>query len=63
MTDLHEAAACGDIERLQDVLSQTKVDIDKKDEDWEDRTALFWAVITQHAKSVRILLHVRSATN
>ena len=58
MSLLHEAAACGEIQKLGDLLAQGRLDKDERDEDWEGRTPLFWAVIAGNMQCVRMLLTV-----
>ncbi|CAK8680421.1 unnamed protein product [Clavelina lepadiformis] len=56
MSILHEVAACGDVERLDDLLEQHRIDRDEKDEDWDGRTPLFWSAIEGHYLCVKKLL-------
>ncbi|XP_076816840.1 uncharacterized protein LOC143462523 isoform X2 [Clavelina lepadiformis] len=51
-----EVAACGDVERLNDLLEQHRIDRDEKDEDWDGRTPLFWSAIEGHYLCVKKLL-------
>nr|XP_004226997.1 ankyrin repeat domain-containing protein 66-like [Ciona intestinalis] len=56
MSVLHEAVACGDTQRLGDLLQQTRVEINEQDFDWDGRTPLFWAVIIGNVQCARMLL-------
>lgn len=58
MSLLHETVASGDIERLYDILEQNRYDKNERDEDWEGRTPLFWAVYNGHFDCVKVLLQV-----
>ena len=40
---LHEAAANGEWQTLESMLMIHRIDVDHKDEDFGDRTALHWA--------------------
>ena len=40
---LHEAAVNGEYQQLESMLMIHRIDIDHKDEDFGDRTALHWA--------------------
>lgn len=40
---LHEAAANGEWQTLESMLMIQRIDVDHKDEDFGDRTALHWA--------------------
>ena len=39
---LHEAAVNGDYQQLESMLMIHRIDVDYKDEDFGDRTALHW---------------------
>lgn len=53
---LHEAAVNGDYQQLESMLMIHRIDVDYKDEDFGDRTALHWAASKGHAKCVKLLL-------
>lgn len=53
---LHEAAVNGEWQTLESMLMIHRIDIDHKDEDFGDRTALHWAASKGHAKCVKLLL-------
>ncbi|XP_068679362.1 ankyrin repeat domain-containing protein 66-like [Montipora capricornis] len=53
---LHEAAANGEWQTLESMLMIHRIDVDHKDEDFGDRTALHWAASRGHAKCVKLLL-------
>lgn len=59
MSVLHEAAASGDVDKLEDLLKQSRTNKNEKDEDWDGRTPLFWAVIEGHLRCVKLLLEVK----
>ena len=63
MSALHEAAACGDIDKLEDLLAQNRINKNEKDEDWDGRTPLFWASIEGHVSCVKLLLEVNISFN
>ena len=41
--ELHEAAATGDSDTLEEFLQTSKLDVNMKDAEWHDKTALHWA--------------------
>lgn len=53
---LHEAAANGEWQTLESMLMIQRIDVDHKDEDFGDRTALHWAASKGHAKCAKLLL-------
>ncbi|XP_066271554.1 ankyrin repeat domain-containing protein 66-like [Branchiostoma lanceolatum] len=55
MTDVHEAAAIGDNDTLEEMVESGR-DINVKDPEWDDRTPLHWAAYKGHGESVRLLL-------
>ena len=60
MSLLHEAAACGDVDKLEDLLSRSRANTNERDEDWGGRTPLFWATIKGHLHCVKLLLKVNN---
>ena len=55
---LHEAAVNGEYQQLESMLMIHRIDIDHKDEDFGDRTALHWAAsrgwIISHPYFIRL---------
>lgn len=43
MTELHQAAAAGDVDAVEEILLQKKCDPNQRDVDWSHKTALHWA--------------------
>lgn len=43
MTELHEAAALGDYDLVNEILKTGRCDPNHKDADWNDKTPLHWA--------------------
>lgn len=41
--ELHEAASVGDYDTLEELVFSKKIDINLRDPEWQDRTALHWA--------------------
>ena len=41
--ELHEAATLGDYDSLDDYVSSGRFDLNMKDPEWQNRTALHWA--------------------
>ena len=41
--EIHEAASTGDYDSLEEYLRSGKFDVNLKDEEWNNRTALHWA--------------------
>lgn len=41
--ELHEAASMGDYDTLEELIFSKKIDINLRDPEWRDRTALHWA--------------------
>ena len=48
--EMHEAAATGDSDSLEEYLRSGKFDVNLKDEEWNNRTALHWACAKGIAK-------------
>lgn len=43
MTELHQAAAAGDVNGVEEILLQKKCNPNQRDVDWSYKTALHWA--------------------
>lgn len=43
MTELHQAAAAGDVDGVEEILLQQKCNPNQRDVDWSYKTALHWA--------------------
>lgn len=43
MTELHQAAAAGDFDRVEEILRQNKCNPNQRDIDWSYKTPLHWA--------------------
>lgn len=43
MTELHQAAASGDADLVEEILRQNKYDPNQRDVDWNNKTPLHWA--------------------
>lgn len=54
--EIHEAAATGDLDSLEEYLRSGKFDANLKDEEWGDRTALHWACARGYVECIRLLL-------
>ncbi|KAF7201380.1 ankyrin repeat domain-containing protein 66 [Nothobranchius furzeri] len=55
MTELHQAAAAGNIGNVKKLLAQ-KYNPNQRDIDWGDKTPLHWAAAKGHTEVVRILV-------
>ncbi|KAJ8305758.1 hypothetical protein KUTeg_016303 [Tegillarca granosa] len=53
--EVHEAAATGDFDALEDYIKAGK-DINLKDEEWSDRTPLHWACAKGYVEVIRLLM-------
>ncbi|XP_029981759.1 ankyrin repeat domain-containing protein 66 [Sphaeramia orbicularis] len=56
MTELHQAAAAGDFDKVEDILRQNKCNPNQRDVDWSSKTPLHWAAARGHTETVRILI-------
>ncbi|ESO95890.1 hypothetical protein LOTGIDRAFT_144404 [Lottia gigantea] len=54
--EIHEAAATGDHEALEDFLKTKKFNVNLKDVEYHKKTALHWACARGYSECVRILL-------
>lgn len=43
MTELHQAAAAGDYDLVEDIVKKNSCDPNQKDLDWNKKTPLHWA--------------------
>lgn len=43
MTELHQAAAAGDFDQVEEILGQNKCNPNQRDVDWSYKTPLHWA--------------------
>lgn len=43
MTELHQAAAAGDLDEVEEILLQRRCNPNQRDVDWSHKTALHWA--------------------
>ncbi|XP_068435802.1 ankyrin repeat domain-containing protein 66 [Clinocottus analis] len=56
MTELHQAAAAGDLGRVQEILRQNECDPNQRDIDWSCKTPLHWAAAQGHTETVQVLV-------
>ncbi|XP_078256237.1 ankyrin repeat domain-containing protein 66 [Rhinoraja longicauda] len=56
MSELHEAAAAGDTDLVEEILHRASCDPSMKDPDWGERTPLHWAAAKGKADMVKILI-------
>uniref|UniRef100_UPI0037E881AA ankyrin repeat domain-containing protein 66 n=1 Tax=Semicossyphus pulcher TaxID=241346 RepID=UPI0037E881AA len=56
MTELHQAAAAGDFDQVEEILRQKLCDPNQRDIDWNLKTPLHWAAAKGHTETVRILI-------
>ncbi|XP_028250444.1 ankyrin repeat domain-containing protein 66 [Parambassis ranga] len=56
MTELHQAAAAGDYDQVEEILRQQKCDPNHRDIDWSYKTPLHWAAAKGHTETVRLLI-------
>ncbi|XP_046367433.2 ankyrin repeat domain-containing protein 66-like [Haliotis rufescens] len=54
--ELHEAAAVSDYDTLEEYLRSGKFDVNLKDEDWHNMTAMHWASTKGFGEGIRLLL-------
>ncbi|KAK3098515.1 hypothetical protein FSP39_020248 [Pinctada imbricata] len=54
--ELHEAAAMGDTDSMEEYLNSKKIDVNLRDPDFNDRTALHWASAKGYVECIRLLL-------
>ncbi|KAI7805075.1 ankyrin repeat domain-containing protein 66 [Triplophysa rosa] len=56
MTELHQAAAVGDYDLVEEMIKKKSCDPNQKDIDWNNRTPLHWAASKGQTEVVRILM-------
>ncbi|XP_053192060.1 ankyrin repeat domain-containing protein 66 [Scomber japonicus] len=56
MSELHQAAAAGDFDRVEEILRQNRCNPNQRDIDWSYKTPLHWAAAKGHTETVRILI-------
>ncbi|XP_073726015.1 ankyrin repeat domain-containing protein 66 isoform X1 [Misgurnus anguillicaudatus] len=56
MTELHQAAAVGDVDLVEEIIKKKSCDPNHKDTDWNQKTALHWAASKGQTEVVRILM-------
>lgn len=56
MTELHQAAAAGNCDLVEEILKKGQCDVNGKDADWNDRTPLHWAAIKGTSRIVKRLV-------
>ncbi|XP_074548394.1 ankyrin repeat domain-containing protein 66 [Halichoeres trimaculatus] len=56
MSELHQAAAAGDFNQVEELLRQNKCDPNQRDVDWSSKTPLHWAAAKGHTETARILI-------
>ncbi|XP_076013405.1 ankyrin repeat domain-containing protein 66-like [Genypterus blacodes] len=56
MSELHEAAAAGNFDQVEELLRQNKCNPNQKDVDWSNKTPLHWAAAKGYTDIVRILM-------
>ncbi|XP_037652132.1 ankyrin repeat domain-containing protein 66 [Sebastes umbrosus] len=56
MTELHQAAASGDYDQVEEILRRNECNPNQRDMDWSQKTPLHWAAAQGHTETVRILI-------
>ncbi|XP_061651759.1 ankyrin repeat domain-containing protein 66 isoform X4 [Phyllopteryx taeniolatus] len=56
MSELHQAAAAGDFDQVQEILGCKKCDPNQRDVDWGYKTPLHWAASKGDTEMARILI-------
>uniref|UniRef100_A0A4W5RGE1 Ankyrin repeat domain 66 n=1 Tax=Hucho hucho TaxID=62062 RepID=A0A4W5RGE1_9TELE len=56
MTELHQAAAAGDFDLVEEILNKKKCNPNHRDIDWNYKTPLHWAAAKGQTETVRILV-------
>lgn len=58
MTELHQAAAAGNLRQVVEILEQNKCDPNQRDIDWSYKTPLHWAAAKGKAVSKYNVAHL-----
>lgn len=58
MTELHQAAAAGNLRQVVEILEQNKCDPNQRDIDWNYKTPLHWAAAKGKAVSKYNVAHL-----
>ncbi|XP_059376955.1 ankyrin repeat domain-containing protein 66 [Carassius carassius] len=56
MTELHQAAASGDYDLVEEIVEKKSCDPNQRDLDWNKKTPLHWAASKGQTEMVRILI-------
>ncbi|XP_077416279.1 ankyrin repeat domain-containing protein 66 isoform X2 [Vanacampus margaritifer] len=56
MSELHQAAAAGDCDQVQEILRCKKCDPNLRDVDWGNKTPLHWAAAKGDVETARLLI-------
>ncbi|XP_016890688.1 ankyrin repeat domain-containing protein 66-like [Cynoglossus semilaevis] len=56
MSELHQAAAAGDYEKVEELLKQMTCSPNEKDDEWSNKTPLHWAAAIGYTKMVKLLI-------
>ncbi|XP_030212274.1 ankyrin repeat domain-containing protein 66 isoform X2 [Gadus morhua] len=56
MTELHQAAAAGDCDLVEELLKNNQCDPNQRDLDWNHKTPLHWAAAKGQTEIVRLLV-------
>ena len=62
MSELHEYAALGDDENVQELLFKG-VNVNEKDFEWEGKTALHWSATNGHYYTSQLLINAGASVN
>lgn len=52
MTELHQAAAVGDYDLVEEIIKNKSCDPNHRDIDWNNRTALHWAAFKGRSSNI-----------
>ncbi|KAM6961223.1 ankyrin repeat domain-containing protein 66 [Aplochiton taeniatus] len=56
MTALHQAAAAGDFDQVEEILKKNECNPNDRDIDWSYKTALHWAAFKGETETARLLI-------